>query len=141
MIPLLTLWHEWSAALEWGSAAVGGWIANVARYKIRSQANKLSVGAQALQLNAILTERERELTEQLELMSCSHWSLLAQVEDLYVEAIAARLIVHELDVAAGRNMRDFKPLPPYPFPAPCKSRAAGATAAPTAEPRAENTHV
>ncbi|OUI98338.1 hypothetical protein [Acetobacter cibinongensis] len=142
MMSLIALWHSYAPLVEsLGGGGLLGWYGRVASVKAAERRDKLQAGDQALQLNAALAAREQKLTEELEKISRAHWSLLAQVEELYVEAIAARLIVHELDVAAGMDMRKFKPLPPYPFPAQSDGFAAGATAAGTAEPRAENTHV
>ncbi|MCE2577342.1 hypothetical protein [Gluconacetobacter entanii] len=38
------------------------------------------------------------------------------IQEVYAQAIAARLLVHELDANEGRPPRQFEPLPSYPAP-------------------------
>lgn len=36
------------------------------------------------------------------------------IQEVYAQAIEARLVVHELDASEGRPPRQFAPLPSYP---------------------------
>lgn len=140
MIGLLSLWHAYGGAITGVGGLVGGWYGRVARTHAIERRDRLDAGTQALQFAAVLEARERQLSDRLEDLQRHNWALLDQVQDVYAEAIAVRLIVHDLDAIAGRPLRQFRPLPPYPFPAQSDGSAAGATAAETAEPRAETTH-
>jgi hypothetical protein len=42
------------------------------------------------------------------------WARNDVIQEVYAQAIAARLVVHELDANNGRAPRQFEPLPPYP---------------------------
>lgn len=142
MISLLALWHTYAPLVDAvGGGGILGWYGRVASVRARERRDALDAGAQALQLNAAVTERANAVAEELSTTQRAYWLILAQIQDVYAEAIAVRLIVHDLDAAAGRPLRQFRPLPPYPFPAQSDGSVAGATTAPTAEPRAENTHV
>ncbi|MCW4592431.1 hypothetical protein, partial [Gluconacetobacter entanii] len=44
------------------------------------------------------------------------WARDDVIQEVYAQAIAARLLVHELDANAGRPPRQFEPLPSYPAP-------------------------
>lgn len=138
---ILSLWHMYAPVIEWGLGGILGWYGRIASVSAARRRDKLDVGAQALLLNASIAERSDALASQLDRTQRSYWAVLAQIQDVYAEAIAARLIVHDLDAIAGRPLRLFRPLPPYPFPVQAEQPVSGATAAPTAEPRAENTHV
>lgn len=114
---LSELWHTYgSFAGILGGGGVLGWYGRIASVKAQQRHDRLQAGAQALQLNAEMAKREAILVEQLDQLRKTHWRLLAQTEDVYAEAIAARLIVHDLDAEAGRAMREFQILPAYPFP-------------------------
>lgn len=137
---LAALWHQYGPLLETLSGGgVLGWYGRVAAVRAQARRDALAAGDQALRLNDTLVQREQRLAAHQEQSEAERWSLLSKTQDVYAEAIAARLIVHDLDAAAGRAMRVFRPLPPYPFPAGLTSTA-GATAAPTAEQRTEDTH-
>lgn len=142
MISLLALWHTYAPLVDaLGGGGLLGWYGRIASVRARERRDALDAGAQALQLNAAVTERADAVAEQLSATQRDYWTLLSKIQDVYAEAIAARLVVHDMDAAAGRPLRQFRPLPSYPFPAQSDGSAAGATAASTAEPRAENTHV
>ncbi|WP_278368051.1 hypothetical protein [Acetobacter orientalis] len=139
---LAALWHAYGPLIETLSGGgVLGWYGRVATVRAQARRDVLAAGDQALRLNDTLVLREQRLAAQLKQSEMERWSLLSKTQDVYAEAIAARLIVHDLDAAAGRAMRVFRPLPPYPFPAQTDESVAGATAAVTAEPRADSTHV
>lgn len=137
---LAALWHQYGPLLETLSGGgVLGWYGRVAAVRAQARRDALAAGDQALRLNDTLVQRERVISLRLAQSEAGRWDLLSKTQEVYAEAIAARLIVHDLDAAAGREMRIFNPLPPYPFPARVEPDA-GTTAAPTAEPRADNTH-
>ncbi|MGV4878568.1 hypothetical protein [Acetobacter indonesiensis] len=140
MLNLIALWHTFGPAIEAAGGGALGWYGRVAHARALERRDRLDAGDQAIGLTKVLTARERALSERIETLQCHHWMLMDQVQDVYAEAIAVRLIVHDLDAIAGRPLRPFRPLPPYPFPAQSDGFAAGATAADTAEPRAETTH-
>lgn len=140
MIGLLAFWHTYGSAIQDAGALASGWYGRLAITKARARRDRLDAGQQALTLAATLTAREQAQEVALDTLRRRAWVLAGAVQDVYAEAIAARLIVHDLDATAGRPLRQFRPLPPYPFPAQGDDPAAGATAADTAEPRADNTH-
>lgn len=139
---LASLWHTYGPLVETLSGGgLLGWYGRVATVRAQARRDALAAGEQALQLNQSLADRERILSAQVNRLSQDQWHLLAQTEAVYAEAIAARLIIHDLDVVAGRPLRVFRPLPAYPFPAQTDDAVtAGATAASTAEQRTEDTH-
>lgn len=137
---LLLLWHAYGGLVQGVGGLVAGWCGSVARSRAQARRDRLDAGQQALDLAEAMAERDRAQAEALDTLRRREWVLAGAVQDVYAEAIAVRLIVHDLDAAAGRPLRQFRPLPPYPFPAQGDDPAAGATAAETAEPRAENTH-
>lgn len=138
---LVEVWHSVWPFVEGLGGLLLGWYGRIASTRAGERHDQLQAGSQALQLNETLSAREQLLSKQLEGLQRAYWVLIDGVQDVYAEAIAVRLIVHDLDAAAGRPLRQFRPLPPYPFPAQGDDPAAGATAADTAEPRAGNTHV
>lgn len=138
---LVELWHVYGGFVEGAIGLIAGWGGNVARYRAQNRRDMLDAGQQALRLADTLAEHDQAQAAVLETLRRREWTLAGAVQDVYAEAIAVRLIVHELDAAAGKPLRQFRPLPPYPFPAQADEPMAGATAAVTAEPRAENTHV
>lgn len=137
---LMDLWHAYGAPLQTAGGIALGWYGRVAAAAAATRRDRLDAGQQALALVDTLTAREQAQAAALGALRRSQWALAGAVQDVYAEAIAVRLIVHDLDAAAGRPLRQFRPLPPYPFPAQGDDHAAGATAADTAEPRAEDTH-
>lgn len=140
MINLLDLWHVHGGQMQAAAGIVAGWYGRVATSAALRRRDRLDAGKQALDLAALLIKREQDQAVVLNALRYREWVLAGAVQDVYAEAIAGRLIVHDLDAAAGRPLRQFRPLPPYPFPAQGDDPAAGATAADTAEPRGDNTH-
>lgn len=137
---LLLLWHAYGGLVQGVGGLVAGWYGNVARSRAQTRRDRLDAGRQALDLAAAWSARDRAQAAALDMLRRREWALAGAVQDVYAEAIAVRLIVHDLDAVAGRPLRQFRPLPPYPFPAQGDDPAARPTAADTAEPRAENTH-
>lgn len=137
---IAALWHDAWPVIEAVGGGVLGWYGKIAFLQARARRDRLDAGSQALDLAGVLAEHDRAQADALDILRRREWVLAGAVQDVYAEAIAVRLIVHDLDAAAGRPLRQFRPLPPYPFPAQGDDPAAGATAAETAEPRANNTH-
>ncbi|KAA8383814.1 hypothetical protein FOH24_15210 [Acetobacter tropicalis] len=127
MIGLLALWHSYGGLVTGVGGVAGGWYGRIARTHALERRDRLDAGAQALRLTEMLTARERVLSDRLDTLQQHHWMLMDQVQDVYAEAIAVRLIVHDLDAIAGRPLRQFRPLPPYPFPAQDDQAASGET--------------
>ncbi|MFT9399809.1 hypothetical protein [Acetobacter sp.] len=138
---ILALWNEWSGVIGSVGGGVGGWIANTIRARLQAQANAIEASKNETSQQKLELQRDQAQAAELDMLRRREWALAGAVQDVYAEAIAVRLIVHDLDAEAGKPLRQFRPLPPYPFPAQADEPVAGATAAVTAEPRAENTHV
>lgn len=132
MISLLNLWHAYGDLLIGPGGLVAGWYGRLAATRAQIRRDRLDAGTQALALASVLTAREKAQTDALDALRRREWVLAGSVQDVYAEAIAARLIVHDLDATAGRPLRQFRPLPPYPFPAQGDGPAEGDVAADTA---------
>lgn len=135
---LLLLWHTYGDLLLGPGGLAAGWYGRLAATRAQTRRDRLDAGSQALALAGVLAAREQAQATAVDALRRREWVLAGSVQDVYAEAIAARLIVHDLDATAGRPLRQFHPLPPYPFPAQGDDPAAGATAADTAEPRGDN---
>lgn len=151
MIDLPALWAAYGGVAQTIVAGVGGWYANAVRLRLGQDRTRLDAGNQALailadaagreaRMNALLSDLTRRVTDLMR----QRWQSDDALQDLYAQAISARLTIQELDAQAGRPPRAFPPLPPYPYPpaagAPDNALAAGATAADTAEPGEVHTH-
>ncbi|KAA8452477.1 hypothetical protein, partial [Acetobacter pomorum] len=117
MIGLVDLWHSYGGLVQGAGGLVAGWCGSLARFRAQARRDKLDAGQQALDLAEALAERDHAQAAALDTLRRREWTLAEAVQDVYAEAIAVRLIVHDLDAAAGRPLRQFRPLPPYPFPA------------------------
>ncbi|MBM9400396.1 hypothetical protein JUN65_02150 [Gluconacetobacter azotocaptans] len=155
MTSLLDLWTAYSGPIgALGAAGTGlmGWYGQMVRARMSSRRDHLEAGRQALDLVARAAERETKLDalvtsymDRADAAQRQRIEDMSHVQDVYAAAIAARLMVYELDAAAGRPPRDFPPLPPYPIPAdqeaaPDGAPTAGATDVDAAELRADSTH-
>ncbi|GAN98152.1 hypothetical protein Geu3261_0514_001 [Komagataeibacter europaeus NBRC 3261] len=110
---------------------VAGWTGNVARARLAAQRGRLDAGQQALELLARASERDARMdallasmTERVNELTRERWQYDGALQELYAQAIAARLLVYELDAKAGRPPRQFEPLPPYPIPPAAQPDAA-----------------
>lgn len=104
-------------------AGIGGWCANMVRSYLLAQRQRLDAGQQALAVLDRATARDEtmdallvRMTTRVDELMQTRWRLDDVVQDLYAQAISARMIVHELDAAACRAPRDFERLPAYPLP-------------------------
>lgn len=70
---------------------------------------------QLLRSTVLANSREEALSGEIERLRHRQWQTFDAVEAVYAEAIAVRLIVRDMDASAGRPLRAFRPLPPYPF--------------------------
>ncbi|KXV72858.1 hypothetical protein NKW54_05490 [Acetobacter cerevisiae] len=134
----LLLWHTYGDFLLGPGGLAAGWYGRLAATRAQTRRDRLDAGSQALTLAGILAAREQDQAAAVEALRRREWVLAGSVQDVYAEAIAARLIIYDLDATAGRPVRQFRPLPPYPFPAQGNDPAAGATVADTAEPGGDN---
>lgn len=139
MIAFWELWHAYGGLVQEAGACAAGWYGRVATTRAAARRDRLEAGQQALALADFMSAREQAQAQNLEELRRREWMLANAVQDVYAEAIAVRLIVHDLDAAAGRSLRQFRPLPPYPFPAHGDYPAVRA-AADMAEPPDDNTH-
>lgn len=117
MIGLLSLWHSYGGMLQGAGGVAAGWYGRIAASAAVARRDRLDAGAQALALASALSAREQDQAAAMDALRRREWALAGSVQDVYAEAIAARLIVHDLDATTGRPLRQFRPLPPYPFPA------------------------
>ncbi|MDE7547196.1 hypothetical protein PY793_04250 [Acetobacter fabarum] len=105
-------------------AGVGGWCANMMNGYLKAQRQKFDAGQQALAILDRASERDRQMDTLVTTMTLRvndlmllRWRLDDVMQEVYAQAIAARMIVHELDAQAKRFPRDFAPLPAYPLAA------------------------
>ncbi|GBQ19951.1 hypothetical protein AA12717_0410 [Gluconacetobacter sacchari DSM 12717] len=123
MISLAQVWADYGVAITTMVGGVGGWYAKMAGIRIADDRAQLAAGRQALALVDRASAREAKLEPLLsdltgrvaELMR-QRWQSDDALQDLYAQAISARLTIQELDAQAGRPPREFPPLPPYPYP-------------------------
>jgi hypothetical protein len=146
------LWVDYAGPLCTAIGGVGGWCANMGRVYLSAQRGRLDAGQQALAILDRASARDARMDDLLGALTGRISDLMRQrwhsddvLQDLYAQAISARLTVHELDARAGQPPRQFPPLPPYPY-LPTEDAAhrddpeAGAAAVDAAEPRADSTH-
>ncbi len=122
MIDVATLWATYGSAIQTAVAGAGGWYANMVRLRLSRDRARLDAGQQALSILdwARQCEERRDallsdLTDRIAELMRQRWQSDDALQDLYAQAISARLTIHELDAQAGRPPRAFPPLPPYPY--------------------------
>lgn len=119
--------NAWSGLIESGVGVIGGWYGNVARNRIAKKQEQLTAGQQAL----ALVEQTRELIadhiQRIDVLTHQLWARDDVIQEVYAQAIAARLVVHELDANDGRTPRQFEPLPAYPAEPAERTNAVSAT--------------
>ncbi|MBY4639264.1 hypothetical protein K6L44_04450 [Gluconacetobacter entanii] len=108
--------NAWSGLIETALGLVGGWYGNVAKNRLAQRQEQLSAGQQALALVAQTREMLAEHIQRIDVLTRQLWARDDVIQEVYAQAIAARLLVHELDANAGRPPRQFEPLPSYPAP-------------------------
>lgn len=117
----------------------GGWwgyAAKARRLRVEADENarRMVVGManSAMERAATLQRLLDAYTADLDALRRNRWAILDVLSEVQAQAIAARLIVHQLDDRLGLPERQFTPLPSFP-----PEWRTGAQAADTAEPRAE----
>lgn len=134
---LLLFLHTYGNVITSLCGLAAGWGGRVAATYVQTKRDRLDAGQQAMFLVGMLTKRIQDQAAELDILQRREWTLAGAVQDVYAEAIAVRLIVHDLDAVAGRPLRQFRPLPPYPFPAQGDDPAADKSSD-TVDPRGDN---
>ena len=123
MMGLLAAVDAYSVPVGTILGAVGGIYSMILKERISARHNQLGAGRQALDLVARISAREERSDAliaaymvQFEAAHCQRINDMVRLDELYAAAIAARLVVYELDAAAGRPPREFPRLPPCPAP-------------------------
>jgi hypothetical protein len=106
--------NAWSGLIESGLGVIGGWYGNVAKNRIAKRQEQLTAGQQALALVAQTRELIADHIQRIDVLTRQLWARDDVIQEVYAQAIAARLVVHELDANDGRAPRQFEPLPSYP---------------------------
>ncbi|KAB8123110.1 hypothetical protein D3W54_01435 [Komagataeibacter medellinensis] len=106
--------NAWSGLIEPALGMIGGWYGNVAKNRMAARQEQLSAGQQALALVAQTRELMGTHIQRIEVLTRQLWARDDVIQEVYAQAITARLLVHELDANEGRTPRQFEPLPPYP---------------------------
>lgn len=106
--------NAWSGLIESGLGVIGGWYGNVAKNRIAKRQEQLTAGQQALALVAQTRELIADHIQRIDVLTRQLWARDDVIQEVYAQAIAARLVMHELDANDGRAPRQFEPLPPYP---------------------------
>lgn len=108
--------NAWSGLIETALGLVGGWYGKVAQNRLAQRQEQLSAGQQALALVAQTREMIADHIQRIDVLTRQLWARDDVIQEVYAQAIAARLLVHELDANEGRPPRQFEPLPSYPAP-------------------------
>ncbi|WP_308719175.1 hypothetical protein [Komagataeibacter xylinus] len=134
--------NAWSGLIEGGLGLISGWYGNVAKNRLAKRQEQLSAGQQALELVAQTHELLVDHMHRVDVLTQQRWAQDDTLQEVYAQAIAARLVVHKLDAQDGRPLRQFEPLPSYPISAetPDAAETAGVAGVDAPEPRAGSTH-
>lgn len=116
MIDIALFWQKYGELISTGAGIIGGWYGRLFVLKYRLAHVQVLEREQLLRSTASANTREKVLSDEIERLRKRQWQTFNVIEEVYAEAIAARLIVHDMDADAGRPMRIFSPLPPHPFP-------------------------
>lgn len=115
MIDIASFWQKYGELISASIGGLGGWYGRLFVLKARLAQAQVAEREQLLRSTMLANDREADLSNEIDRLRQRQWLGFDAVEAVYAEAIAARLIVHDMDAAAGRSMRIFRPLPPYPF--------------------------
>ncbi|KDE20639.1 hypothetical protein AZ09_04110 [Acetobacter aceti 1023] len=115
MIDIALFWQKYGELISAGGGIVGGWYGRLLVLKAQLVRAQVLEREQLLRSTVLANAREKALSDEIDRLRQRQWQGFDAVEAVYAEAIAVRLIVHDMDAAAGRPMRMFRPLPPYPF--------------------------
>ncbi|NHO33345.1 hypothetical protein [Acetobacter fallax] len=135
----LPFWTQFHEPIEFASGVLSGWWGYLLRSRKVARQKRYETGQLALRLVSASEEQIVRLNDlllsyadEIDGLRQGRWLLLDCLADIQAQALAARLIVHELDDRLGLPPRQFTPLPPYP-----PDLRTGAQAADTAQPRAD----
>lgn len=133
----LILARESGHVVVWFGGLLSGWWAHSYRMRSIARQEVYDAGQMALEMVKRSAEREASLNDLVRLYESElielrrvRWQTMDVLSAVQVHALAARLIVRELDARLGLPRRPFEPLPSFPTDA-----ETGAEAADTAEPR------
>ena len=115
------LWASWGQPISAVIGGAAGWSGQVMRARMQARRDRLDAGQQALQLVADMRGAEQQLrgtiatyAGEIDVLRQRRWRLDDLVAELHAHAIAARLLVHDLERQLGRNPTAFPPLPVCP---------------------------
>ncbi|MCH4024053.1 MAG: hypothetical protein LKH33_10275 [Acetobacter sp.] len=121
MINLGMIWSHFAEPVGAILSAVGGWYGKITWDRSQQRKDALSAGQQALQVIEQVRAHSAELlqlcnvyTAQIVQLRRERYAIDDILIEIHAQALAARLIVHDLDAQSGRERREFFPLPPFP---------------------------
>ncbi|MCE0745475.1 hypothetical protein LWC05_16510 [Acetobacter sicerae] len=121
MADWLILARESGHALLAAAGVLSGWWAHSYRMRSIARQEVYDAGQMALEMVRRSAAREASLTElvhsyESELIELrrARWQTMDVLSAVQVHALAARLIVRELDARLGLPRRQFEPLPSFP---------------------------
>lgn len=121
MASWLILARESVHVAVWFGGLLSGWWAHSYRMRSIARQEVYDAGQMALEMVKRSAEREASLTDlvrsyESELIELrrARWQTMDVLSAVQVHALAARLIVRELDARLGLPRRPFEPLPSFP---------------------------
>lgn len=118
-------WASWGQPISAVVGGAAGWSGQVMRARMQARRDRLDAGQQALQLVADMRGVELQLrgtiasyAREIDQLRQRRWGLDELVGELHAQAIAARLMVHDLERQLGRDATPFAPLPVFPMDTP-----------------------
>ena len=91
--------NAWSGLIEGGMGLISGWYANVAKNRLAKRQEQLTAGQQALALVAQTRALIADHIQRIDVLTRQLWARDDVIQEVYAQAIAARLLVHELDAS------------------------------------------
>ena len=121
MINLTTIWSQFAEPIWAMRSVAGGWYGKITWDRSQQRKDALSAGQQALQMIEQIRAHSAELlqvcnvyTAQIVQLRSERYAIDDVLIEIHAQALAARLIVHDLDAQSGRERREFFPLPAFP---------------------------
>lgn len=115
MIDIAAFWQRYGELISALGGGISGWYGRLLSLKSQLARTQMIERDQLLRSTVLSNAREEALSGEIERLRQRQWQTFDAVEVVYAEAIAVRLIVHDMDASAGRPLRAFRPLPSYPF--------------------------